>query len=184
MYKRQVKGDITNTIHPILTSSSSNNIYSNPVLSNTENVFFRRLSDNRALADRTYRLRYVIPKTELNARPPLIGYVVKRKSGQPTHFTMIKNYPVQGFSNDIVQVIYLELNERLEPLQSCVVNSVHDSIVVDVHPNETNYVIQIIKDMNNDLDLIIEEAYNVKMNVPLLLEAKIGSNWLDIKDVI
>ena len=38
--------------------------------------------------------------------------------------------------------------------------------------------------MNNDLDLIIEEAYNVKMNVPLLLEAKIGSNWLDIKDVI
>ena len=30
----------------------------------------------------------------------------------------------------------------------------------------------------------IEEAYNVKMNVPLLLEAKIGSNWLDIKDVI
>jgi len=28
--------------------------------------------------------------------------------------------------------------------------------------------------MNNDLDLIIEEAYNVKMNVPLLLEAKIG----------
>jgi len=110
--------------------------------------------------------------------------VVKRKSGQPTHFTMIKNYPVQGFSNDIVQVIYLELNERLEPLQSCVVNSVHDSIVVDVHPNETNYVIQIIKDMNNDLDLIIEEAYDVKMNVPLLLEAKIGSNWLDIKDVI
>jgi len=97
---------------------------------------------------------------------------------------MIKNYPVQGFSNDIVQVIYLELNDRLEPLQSCVVNSVHDSIVVDVHPNETNYVIQIIKDMNNDLDLIIEEAYDVKMNVPLLLEAKIGSNWLDIKDVI
>ena len=110
--------------------------------------------------------------------------VIKRKSGQPTHFTMIKNYPVQGFSNDIVQVVFLELNKRLEPLQSCVVNSVHDSIVVDVHPNETNYVVQIVKDMNNDLDLIIEEAYNVKMNVPLLLEAKIGLNWLDMKDVI
>ena len=75
-----VTSDITNTIHPILTSSNTNNIYSNPSLSNTENVFFRRLSDNRALADRTYRLRYVIPKTELNARPPLIGYVVKRKT--------------------------------------------------------------------------------------------------------
>ena len=75
-----VTADITNTIHPILTSSNTNNIYGNPSLSNTENVFFRRLSDNRALADRTYRLRYVIPKIELNARPPLIGYVVKRKT--------------------------------------------------------------------------------------------------------
>jgi len=75
-----VISDITNTIHPILTSSNSNNIYGNPSLSNTENVFFRRLSDNRALADRTYRMRYVIPKTELNARPPLIGYVIKRKT--------------------------------------------------------------------------------------------------------
>lgn len=75
-----VLADVTNTIHPILTSSSSNNIYGNPSLSNTENVFFRRLGDNRALADRTYRLRYVIPKTELNARPPLIGYVIKRKT--------------------------------------------------------------------------------------------------------
>ena len=38
--------------------------------------------------------------------------------------------------------------------------------------------------MNKDLDKIIEEAYDVKMNVPMLLEAKIGPNWLDTKDVI
>ena len=37
--------------------------------------------------------------------------------------------------------------------------------------------------MNNDLEQIIEEAYDVKMNVPMLLEAKIGPNWLDTKDV-
>ena len=40
----------------------------------------KRISDNRQLAVRTYRIRYVIPKTELNARPPLIGYVVQRKT--------------------------------------------------------------------------------------------------------
>jgi hypothetical protein len=34
-----------------------------------------------------------------------------------------------------------------------------------------------------DLDRLIEEAYDIKMNVPLLLEAKIGPNWLDTKDV-
>jgi len=75
-----VKADLTNTIHPVLTSSNTASIYSNPSLSNTENAFLQRLSDDRGLSDRTYRLRYVIPKTELNARPPLIGYVVRRKT--------------------------------------------------------------------------------------------------------
>ena len=103
--------------------------------------------------------------------------VERRQNGTPTHFTMIKNYPVQGFATgDIVPVVLLEMDERLKPLQSCLVNTVHDSTVIDVHPKERNYVIQIITDMNNDLDQIIEEAYDVKMNVPMLLEAKIGPN--------
>ena len=75
-----VASNVQNTIHPVLTSSSSGNIYANTLLTNTENVYFKRISDNRQLADRTYRMRYVIPKTELNARPPLIGYVVQRRT--------------------------------------------------------------------------------------------------------
>jgi len=111
--------------------------------------------------------------------------VERRQNGTPTHFTMIKNYPVQGFATgDIVPVVLLEMDERLKPLQSCLVNTVHDSTVIDVHPKEKNYVIQIIMDMNNDLDQIIEEAYDVKMNVPMLLEAKIGPNWLDTEDIV
>jgi DNA polymerase I-like protein with 3'-5' exonuclease and polymerase domains len=79
--------------------------------------------------------------------------------------------------------VLIELEARLEKLQSCVVNSVHDSIVVDVHPNEKEYVLATIDTLNMDLDRLIEEAYDIKMNVPLLLEAKIGPNWLDTKDV-
>jgi DNA polymerase I-like protein with 3'-5' exonuclease and polymerase domains len=41
----------------------------------------------------------------------------------------------------------------------------------------------MVNDMNNDLNKLIKEAYDVEMNVPLLLEAKIGSNWLDTVDV-
>ena len=69
------------------------------------------------------------------------------------------------------------------PLQSKVVNTVHDSMVVDVHPQENDYVIQMITDLNEDLDKIIDEPYGVEMNVSMLLEAKIGPNWLDTKDV-
>ncbi len=41
----------------------------------------------------------------------------------------------------------------------------------------------MIHTLNEDLTGLIEEAYGVTMNVPLLLEAKIGPNWLDTKDV-
>ena len=110
--------------------------------------------------------------------------VERRKNGQPSHFTMIKNYPVQSFATgDIVPVVLLELDKRLEPMKTCIVNSVHDSMVLDIHPHEKEYVLQIISDLNIDLSQIIEEAYDVKMNVPMLLEAKIGPNWLDLKDV-
>jgi DNA polymerase I-like protein with 3'-5' exonuclease and polymerase domains len=108
----------------------------------------------------------------------------RRENGSISHMTNIKNYPVQGFATgDIVPVVLMELEERLKPLQSCLVNTVHDSAVIDIHPNEKEYVIAMIDTLNQDLSGIIEEAYNIQMNVPLLLEAKIGPNWLDTKDV-
>jgi hypothetical protein len=56
-------------------------------------------------------------------------------------------------------------------------------MVIDIHPYEKDQVIEIINTLNMDLNEIIYKYYKVKMNVPLLLEAKIGPNWLDTKDV-
>ena len=69
------------------------------------------------------------------------------------------------------------------PYHSCLVNTVHDSTVIDIHPDEKDIVIGIVEDMNNNLNELIEKELGVVMNVPLLLEAKIGPNWLDVKDV-
>ena len=55
--------------------------------------------------------------------------------------------------------------------------------MIDIHPAEKDQVIQIIKDMNDELNDLVEKNYGVVMNVPLLLEAKIGANWLDTVDV-
>ena len=68
-------------------------------------------------------------------------------------------------------------------MQSCVVNTVHDSIVIDVHPDETDKVIRIVKATNDNSNKYINSRWNIDFNVPLLLEAKIGDNWLDTKDV-
>jgi DNA polymerase-1 len=110
--------------------------------------------------------------------------VYRRKSGSISDFTRIKNYPVQGFATgDIVPAVLVEFDKRLRGMQSLLVNTVHDSIVIDIHPEEIEQVKQVITTINKDLATIIKERFDVDFNVPLLLEAKIGPNWLDTKDV-
>ena len=107
-----------------------------------------------------------------------------RRGDRVSNFTMIKNYPVQGFATGcIVPVVMMEFEKELDNMQSCLVNTVHDSIVVDVHPDEIDEVIAAVATINSNLHDIIYSYYDVDFNVPLLLEAKIGDNWLDTKDV-
>ena len=136
---------------------------------------------HKNLADEAVRFNKI---TNVSGRQYAFPDVKRNSRGGVSHFTMIKNYPVQGFATgDVVPVVLIELEERLKGLQSCLVNTVHDSTVIDIHPEEKETVLQIIDDMNEGLTDIIEKAYNVKMNVPLLLESKIGPNWLDVQDV-
>ena len=122
--------------------------------------------------------------TNISGRQYAFPDCKRRDNGMPSHFTMIKNYPVQGFATgDVVPVVLNRLHELLQPLQSCVVNSVHDSMVVDVHPDEEQKVLHIVELLNQGINELVEKTYKVKMNVPLLLEAKIGPNWLDTVDV-
>ena len=105
-------------------------------------------------------------------------------NGKVTNFTQIKNYPVQSFATaDIVPLVLMHMDNKLQTVKSCVVNSVHDSVVIDVHPEEIKQVIYLIRNINNELTQLIESHFAIKFNVPLLLEAKIGDNWLDTKDV-
>ena len=136
---------------------------------------------HKNLADEAVRFNKI---TNVSGRQYAFPDVKRNQRGGVTHFTMIKNYPVQGFATgDVVPVVLIELEERLNHLQSCLVNTVHDSTVVDVHPEEKDEVLQIIDNMNEGLNDLIEKAYGVVMNVPLLLESKIGPNWLDVDDV-
>jgi len=110
--------------------------------------------------------------------------VVRKATGRVSHFTQIKNYPVQSFATaDIVPIALLHIDELLKGMQSCIVNTVHDSIVIDVHPDEESKVISIIDATNEALPKLIAARWGVNFNVPLLLESKIGPNWLDTKDI-
>ena len=102
-----VDSGVTNQIHPILTSPLSSNIYANPSLTNTENSYIKRISDNRSNQDRTYRLRYVIPKTTLNSRPPLIGYVIRRKTDGNNNIIPYNTQNQSNQTSDFSRIYYI-----------------------------------------------------------------------------
>ena len=110
--------------------------------------------------------------------------VKRRRNGTITDFTAVKNYPVQSFATaDIVPAVLIEINKKLAPMQSMLVNSVHDSVVIDVHPDEEQQVKSLICDMNDELKSLIDDKFKIDFNVPLLLEAKMGVNWLEQQEV-
>ena len=68
------------------------------------------------------------------------------KWGTATNRTAICNYPVQGFATaDILPCCLVDLEKRLRPYKSLICNTVHDSIVIDCHPDEEEQVVAILK---------------------------------------
>jgi len=110
---------------------------------------------------------------------------VERMSwGGSSFSTQIKNYPVQGFATaDIVPLACVGIQELLEEhkTKSLLINTVHDSIVADVFPGEESIVASCLN--NGCLGVIqrMKDMYNINFNVPLDVELKVGSNWLDTK---
>ena len=133
------------------------------------------------LAKQALNYRYIkIPSNREFAFPD----VQRKRDGTVTHFTAIKNYPVQAFATaDIVPLALVEIYNRLKPYKSRVVNSVHDSIVIDVHPDEIEESVRVIDGVQRDLVDLINKKWSIDFNVPLALDSKMGDNWLEQKDV-
>ena len=108
----------------------------------------------------------------------------RRQGGTITYFTAVKNYPVQSISTDIVQLTLLLAEEemRKKNLKSIIVNSVHDSIVVDTYPNEQDQVKDCITIVEQRLRESFLQKFEVDFNVPLMLECKIGNNWMELQE--
>jgi DNA polymerase I-like protein with 3'-5' exonuclease and polymerase domains len=72
---------------------------------------------------------------------------------------------------------------RLKNLKSILVNSVHDSAVIDVYPNEEATVVKTVEETMEQLPSTIHARFNKSLDVPLVLEPKTGKNWMDMKDI-
>lgn len=114
-----------------------------------------------------------------------------REKGEMTSFspTQIKNYPVQGFSTgDVVPLalgwvfrylLHSKSNERIK-----FVNTVHDSLIFDVHPELDVYVLRDIKAMLEDMPQAINHLWpDVHFDLPLKCGVEMGPSWGECEPV-
>lgn len=97
--------------------------------------------------------------------------------------TKILNYPVQGFSADLVQIARLALWESLPSVvrvgvDCFLINTVHDDIEADTS-NDPEVVYKVacaMEDAFSGIPTKFEKMYGSKMNTPMGGEVKFGVN--------
>ena len=112
--------------------------------------------------------------------------VSRYPSGGVSGGTKIKNYPVQGFATaDIVPVacIYVWREMKRRGLtKSKMINTVHDSIVSDAHPDELKEMLDIHGNIGYATKELLREIYAIDFNLELDVDTKYGDNWLDMTE--
>lgn len=90
--------------------------------------------------------------------------------------TKILNYPVQGFAADLMALARVSFRKRFHRLgiQGLLINTIHDSIVVDVPTNEVLRVVKLFEDVFRDIPLNFERVFGIKFNLPTRCEISYG----------
>lgn len=97
--------------------------------------------------------------------------------------TTILNYPVQGLGADLVCIGRISCYKRMKGLESLLISSVHDSIVVDSPEQEVEQVVKILKSSIEDIPINFERVFKTSFDLPLECEIQIGKNLKDMIDI-
>jgi hypothetical protein len=103
---------VASTDNDIYTTLSTNTQYN--TVNFTPTTFLKRIPDGRDLADRTYRVRYVIDKDKTNPLPrdPISGYVMQPLNSDTTNYKLNRTFyiydieTVQEFERGVNDGIY------------------------------------------------------------------------------
>lgn len=82
------------------------------------------------------------------------------------------NMPIQGTSADITKIAIANVERFLKDYKSKILFTVHDELVIDIHPDELEIVKTKIKD-------IME--MDQPLSVPVIVNVKYGKSWYDCK---
>jgi DNA polymerase I len=84
------------------------------------------------------------------------------------------NTPLQGLQADIIKMAMIEIHKQVVSDDCRMLLQVHDELVFEVKKGKEKDCVKKIKD-------IMESSY--KLKVPIVAEAKVGKNWLEIEKI-
>lgn len=112
--------------------------------------------------------------------------VVRAWHGGCSKSTQVKNFPVQSFATaDIVPISLIRLQKEFKKrnLKSILVLTVHDSVLVDTHPDEVAIVLELVSNLGRYAEQDLRERYGIEPFIPFDVEVKSGLNAMEMKKV-
>jgi DNA polymerase I-like protein with 3'-5' exonuclease and polymerase domains len=94
--------------------------------------------------------------------------------------TRILNYPVQGLGADLMSIARVSLyNNLLNKPGIKLVNTVHDSIILDFDENVwyNNSIVKIVDTCFNNVPANFAKLFGKTFNLPMRVECQIGPSW-------
>ena len=96
-----------------------------------------------------------------------------------------KNYPVQGFSGEVVQAMIGKLFRLFQKNgnyggKAFLVNTVHDCVWVDVHKSVARQVLNEVSQVLEAVPQLYNKTFNLGITVPFPVEAEVGNDMLNM----
>ena len=115
---------------------------------------------------------------------------VQKQLGNKVDFsyTQICNYPVQSFATgDIVPImlgkLYRYIISSIYKDKALLINTVHDSIMLDIRNDILKEVIPIIKELLEDVPATMKALFGIEMTVTPKVSVSSGPNWFEQKEI-
>jgi len=111
--------------------------------------------------------------------------MVKNKKGELVWpVTTIKNYVVQGLEADLMALTRVSLYNRIKhDNEILMINSVHDSILIDCPDHKVQWVCDIIASVFEDVPMNFKRLWKQDFNLPYRGEIQIGNDWKNMEEV-
>lgn len=122
-------------------------------------------------------------KSKVMNGQPIVGpsgreWMISRKPDGSPPWTTLTNYPVQGTGADIMAIARVSLRNRLRSgkSKSLLINTVHDSIIVDAPKEEITMVAGKMHESFEALVPNMHKLWGIESPIPFPCEIKIGKN--------